>query len=153
MRINRIVPAIAGLAIAVGLQTPAVALEHEVLGMYVNSGNANALELAAGTETTLDETTINCPRDTCTLALSAMQEIVSAVSQGEWGIVAKVDGNYVDSPYGPYQGLLPIAYYVTGNWQGKYSVSKGPHTVTFQIYPSAQVQMLQWSDSVFITTP
>jgi hypothetical protein len=50
-----------------------------------------------------------------------MQEIVSAVSQGEWGSVAKVDGNYVDSPYGPYQGLLPIAYYVTGNWQGNYA--------------------------------
>lgn len=153
MRINRIVPAIAGLVIAVGLQTPGFAIEHEVLGMYVNSGDLNKLQVAPGTETTFDSTTIHCPKDTCTLALSAMLEIHSADYQGEWGIVAMVDGQYVDSPYGPYQGFEPIASYVTGNWQGNYPVSRGPHTVTFQIYPQISVLLDQWSDTVIIATP
>ena len=109
MRTNSIVPAIAGLAISVALQAPGFASEHEVLGVYVNSGDLNKLQVPPGTETTFDSTTIHCPRETCTLALSAMLEIHSADYQGEWGIVAMVDGQYVDSPYGPYQGYEPIA--------------------------------------------
>jgi hypothetical protein len=153
MRISKISRAIAGLAIVVGIQTPGFASEHEVLKMYVNSGDLNKLQVAPGTETTFDETTVTCPRDTCTLALSAMLEIHSADYPGEWGIVAMVDGQYVDSPYGPYQGFEPIASYVTGSWQGNYLVSKGPHSVTFQIYPQISVLLDQWSDTVTITTP
>ena len=153
MRISKISPAIAGLAIMVGLQSPGYASEHRVLSMYMNSGNANKQQVTSGTETTVDETTIQCRRDTCTLALSAMLEIHSADYQGEWGIVAMVDGQYVDSPYGPYQGYEPIASYVTGSWQGNYTVSRGPHTVTFQIYPQISVLLDQWSDTVVITTP
>jgi hypothetical protein len=139
-----------GEQVICGLSTPGSAV---VLGLYVNSGDLNKLQVPPGAETTFDSTTVHCPRGTCTLALSAMLEIHSADYQGEWGIVAMVDGQYVDSPYGPYQGFEPIASYATGNWQGNYPVSRGPHTVTFQIYPQISVLLDQWSDSVFIATP
>jgi hypothetical protein len=83
MSINKIVPAIAGLAIAIGPQAPGFATEHEVLGLYVNSGDLNKLQVPPGAETTFDSTTVHCPRETCTLALSAMLEIHSADYQGD----------------------------------------------------------------------
>jgi uncharacterized repeat protein (TIGR03803 family) len=71
---------------------------------------------------------------------------------GEWRIVVLVDGTDVDG--GPWQGPVPLDnIYLVGNWQGAYAVTKGSHTVTFQIYSQASLQLDQWSDTVTITTP
>ena len=76
----------------------------------------------------------------------------SADESGEWRIVVLVDGTDVDG--GPWQGPVPLDnIYLVGNWQGAYSVTKGSHTVTFQIYSQASLQLDQWSDTVAITTP
>jgi len=125
--------------------------EHKVIGMYINSGNANQQVIAGGVDTTVDAATISCPQATCTLALSAMQEVEDGNGTNEWQIIALVDGQNV----GPqWQGFLPTNYYLTGNWQGKYVVAKGTHTVTFQIFGEAPDFLLDsWSDVVTITTP
>jgi hypothetical protein len=146
------------LAVAAAVHGPAFASpqnllagEHKVIGLYINSGNANQREIAGGVDTTVDEATISCPQATCTLALSAMQEVEDGNGTSEWQIIALVDGQNV----GPqWQGMLPTNYYLTGNWQGKYVVAKGSHTVTFQIFGEAPDFLLDsWSDSVTITTP
>jgi hypothetical protein len=162
MTMHQTLPAIATLAIAVGLQSPGAASpsapielsgqpagQHRVIAMYANSGDLHSQTIPAQTFTTIDQATIQCPATTCTLALSAMQSIKSADSQGEWAIVGVVDGqNLLYS----YQGFEPIASYLTGNWQGNYTVSEGTHIVTFQIYADVSVLFNVWSDSVNIIT-
>jgi hypothetical protein len=155
---NTLIPAIAGLAIAVGLQTPGFAVEqklfageHKVIGMYVNAGNANSQEILPGVDTTVDQATISCPKATCTLALSAMLAIEDGDGAHEWQIVVLVDGKTVGSPL--WQGVLPTNYYLTGSWQGKYVASKGSHVVTFQIYGASNFILDDWSDTVIITDP
>jgi hypothetical protein len=155
---RRVTPAILALAIAAGIQTPGYAAmqnllagEHKVIGMYINAGNANQKQIAGGTDTTVDQAAIYCPQTSCTLALSAMQEVEDGDGTHEWQIIALVDGQNV----GPqWQGILPTNYYITGNWQGKYAVAKGSHTVTFQIFGEAPDFLLDsWADSVTITAP
>jgi hypothetical protein len=143
---------LAGLAAAFSVPVSGLAAEHHVLKVYTNAGNVGKQQVPAGVNTTLDQTTINCPRTTCTFILSAMQSIESADSQGEWAIVGQVDGIDVNGG-APYQGFEPIASYVTGSWQGSYQVTQGVHTVTFAIYPMISVILNQWSDTVLITTP
>jgi len=135
-----------------GMRRAIPAGEHKVLEMYINAGNANEEEISPDVYTTVDQGTIDCVKSTCTLALSAMQETESADEAGEWRIVALVDGTAVDG--GPWQGPVPLDnIYLIGNWQGMYAVSKGSHTVTFQIYSQASLQLDEWSDTVTITTP
>ena len=148
---NAIVAAIAGLTIAAGLAAPALAAEHKVISMYLNAGNANDLQIPAGGYT-VDQTTVLCPNVTCTFGLTAMQQIVSVNSPSWWRIVVFVDGKNVDS--GPWQGPEPISNtYALGNWQGKYTVAKGSHSVTFQCYLQVTALLSQWSDTVTITAP
>jgi hypothetical protein len=163
---NRITPAAMGAVIFASLCLPGFAIanggtamrhaipasEHKVAGIYMNAGNANEEQISPDVYTTVDQGTITCTKPTCTLALSAMQETESADESGEWRIVALVDGNPVDG--GPWQGPVPLDnIYLIGNWQGAYAVVKGSHTVTFQIYSQASLQLDQWSDTATVTTP
>jgi hypothetical protein len=170
MTMHRCMPAAAGLALSLfastpgmawedaatppagGTQQPLPAGEHKVVAIYANSGNGNGTQQLAVGYTTLDQTKITCPKTTCTLMLSGMQEIESADSQGEWQIYAQVDGHGVDD--GVYQGYEPVSnFYLTGNWQGKYTVSQGTHTIDFETYVQVSALLDQWSDTVTITTP
>jgi hypothetical protein len=158
MRTSFIVPAIVGMAIAVGVLSPGFAAapnvaagEHHVIAMYANGGNANSEEIQPSVDTVVDQATITCPKPTCTLALSAMQAIEDGDGTHEWAILAFVDGAEVGSPN--YQGLLPINNYLTGNWQGSFAVSQGHHVVSFQIFGEANFILDSWSDSVTVTDP
>ena len=154
MKAIKMVPAIAGLAVAMLAQTPAFAVEHTVVKMYLNSGDAGKKQITGANPTDIDSAAIECPDATCTLALSALQTAESAVGSGDWAIAVKVDGKPVDPGPGFFwQGRLPIADYVTGNWQGKYEVKKGPHTVTFSIIGQVPFILNEWSDTVIVTTP
>jgi hypothetical protein len=139
------------LALAPVAYEQAFAAEQKVVAMYVNSGNANSEEIAPGVPTSVDQTTITCPKPTCTLALTAMQAIEDGNGSIEWSILATVDGNPVGSPN--YQGFLPNNNYLTGNWQGNYAVRMGQHLVTFQIFGEANFILDSWSDTVAILTP
>ena len=168
MTTNRIIPPAAGLAISMFFWAPGFAAddqaaiateqshqplpagEHKVVAIYANTGDPYQ-QLPLG-YTKVDHTTVTCPKASCTLVLSGMQEIVSADSQGEWQIYAQVDGHGVDA--GVYQGYEPVPnFYLTGNWQGKYTVSQGVHTIDFETYLQVSVILVHWSDTVMITTP
>ena len=150
---NVIFASIAGVAVAVGFLSPgfAAAGEHRVIDMYGNSGNANSREILPSVDTVVDQATITCPKATCTLALSAMQAIEDGDGTHEWAILAFVDGASVGPPN--YQGFLPTNNYLTGNWQGKYTVNQGAHVVSFQIFGEAYFILDGWSDSVMVTAP
>ena len=167
---QKLVPIVAGLALAVGLQGQALATppsttavsgrifqpappptvpKHTVLLTYANSGIGGAV--SALTFTDVDHYKVNCAKPTCTLELSTMmQATFSDDATKPWAIPVWVDGNSVDG--GPYVGTLS-SFAVMGNWQGKYEVTNGMHTVLFQTYGQANYSIGHWADVVTVTTP
>lgn len=166
---QKFVPIVAGLALAIALQGPALAAspsatavpgwkfrapppavpKHKVLLTYANSGIGGSV--TALTFTDVDTYHVNCGKPTCTLELSAMQQATFASDPTKpWAIPVWVDGNSVDG--GPYVGNLS-SFAVMGNWQGKYAVTQGIHTVLFQTYGQSNYSMGHWADVVTVTTP
>lgn len=80
----------------------------------------------------------------CTIAVSAMVQIGSATTSGNWAICATVDGNYIN-PACPYQGSIPgTGSYVTGNSQQSYTVAMGTHTVQTTVYVTPSTTLENW---------
>jgi len=170
MRIAKIIPAVATLALAMGFQGHALAAgrsitavaerqvqppnnlavpKHTVLLTYANAGIGGAVP--ALTFTDVDSYKVSCKKPTCMLEISAMmQATFSDDATKPWAIPVWVDGNSVDG--GPYVGTLS-SFAVMGNWQGRVAVTQGNHTVLFQTYGQANYSMGHWADTVTVTTP
>lgn len=167
---KRIVPIVAGLALAIGVQGQALAAphsttavpgwkfqpapppavpKHKVLLTYANAGIGGAVP--ALTFTDVDTYHVTCGKPTCMLEITTMQQATfSDDATKPWAIPVWVDGNSVDG--GPYVGTLS-SFAVMGSWQGKYSVTQGTHTVLFQTYGQANYSMGHWADTVTVTSP
>jgi hypothetical protein len=106
--------------------------------------------IAANTFTPVDETVVRCPKQNCTLSLSAMQQVGPTSVEGTaWAIVVQVDGAAIDN--GPYQGQLSPTVFLVGNWQGQISVSRGKHTITWLTYADMSgYQLNEWSDTATV---
>lgn len=162
-------PLVAGLALAAGVQGDSLAApttavpnfvaqpvplaaagpKHTVLITYAKAGIGGAV--TALTFTDVDHYKVHCARPTCMLEISAMMQATFADDATKpWAITVWVDGNSVDG--GPYTGTLS-SFAVMGNWQGRYSVTEGNHTVLFQTYGQANYSMGHWADTVTVTTP
>jgi hypothetical protein len=170
MQIKKLVPAVATLALAMGVQGHALAggrsttavserqvqppdsravAKHTVLLTYANAGIGGSVD--ALTFTDVDSYKVNCKKPTCMLEITTMQQATfSDDSTKPWAIPVWVDGNSVDG--GPYVGALS-SFAVMGNWQGRYAVTEGVHTVLFQTYGQANYSIGHWADSVTVTTP
>ena len=170
MQMKRVFPVLIGLAIAVGFQGESLAAsrsttavagrqfqptppptvpKHTVTTTYANAGIGGAV--TALTFTDVDHYKVNCPKPTCMLEISIMEQATfSDDATKPWAIPVWVDGNSVDG--GPYVGTLS-SFAVMGNWQGKYAVTQGQHTVLFQTYGQANYSMGHWADAVTVSTP
>jgi len=169
MQISKAVPILAGLALAVcvsgqsqaGQSTtsvpgwhqpsgnPPVVPKHRFLLTYANAGIGGSV--SALTFTDVDSYHVVCGKPTCMLEISIMEQATfSDDATKPWAIPVWVDGNSVDG--GPYVGTLS-SFAVAGNWQGRYAVTQGTHTVLFQTYGQANYSMGHWADSVTVTTP
>lgn len=169
MHMKNLTPLVAGLALAVGVQGESLAAprttavqgfvarpapppavpKHTVLSTYANAGIGGAV--TALTFTDVDHYKVNCNKPTCMLEISTMQQATfSDDATKPWAIPVWVDGNSVDG--GPYVGTLS-SFAVMGNWQGKYAVTQGAHTVLFQTYGQANYSIGHWADTVTVTTP
>jgi hypothetical protein len=160
------------LAIALCFQTPALAAshgptvikgfqqtqrnglpagEHKVFATYVNSG-APSVTIPSITATTIDQATVRCPKPTCTLSITSMQEVGPNSTPGtQWAIPVEVDGETVDG--GPYQGPFAATQFETGYWQGNVSVTKGKHTITWQTYGEGSYELQLWANTATILIP
>ncbi len=116
MRIEKIIPAVATLALAMGFQGHALAAgrsttavaerqvqppnnlavpKHTVLLTYANAGIGDAVP--ALTFTDVDSYKVSCKKPTCMLEISAMmQATFSDDATKPWAIPVWVDGNSVD---------------------------------------------------------
>jgi hypothetical protein len=170
MHMKNLVPLVAGLALAAGIQgeslatppttavpgfvaqpapPPAAGPKHTFLYTYAKAGIGGAV--TALTFTDVDHVKVKCNQPTCLLEISIMEQATFADDATKpWAIPVWVDGNSVDG--GPYVGTLP-SFAVMGNWQGSYAVTEGSHTVLFQTYGQANYSIGHWADAVTVTTP
>jgi hypothetical protein len=131
-------------------RNPLPAGEHKIIGTYVNQFEANAT-VPANTFFTLDQTTLSCPKPTCTLWMTMMQQVGAPSGSGRWAVNVNVDGTTVNGAV--FQGFIPPSNFAVGNWQGEVSVTQGTHTVTFQTYGEVAYVAPFWADSASVMKP
>lgn len=127
---------------------------HSVIKVYVASGDPGAT-LAAGT-TVLHSSEVSCPKNltSCTLALSAMDQICTIDGTiNNFRVIVSVDSVNVDEGAGGGTGYDPCD---TRSWIGNVSVGPGRHKVVLSTDilisdPSATQQ--NWSVNYTVTTP
>lgn len=129
---------------------PLPAGEHKPFATYVNQLQAN-VSVPAATFVDLDQATLTCPKPTCTLSLSAMQQVGVAQGSGRWAINVNVDSTTVNGA--AFQGFIPVSNFAVGNWQGSYTVTQGTHTVTLQAYGEVDYIVPFWSDTFTVMKP
>ena len=156
MNWRKIVPLIAGATIAVSwitnVQAHAVTTEtHDIRSVVLDAGNLGKT-LSEG-YTTIEQATVSCIAQSCTLAMRIMANVGTATCKQQWAIVGFVDGNYVDG--GPLLQTLPNGGKTETNiWQGIYTVGYSTqHTITFQVYLPCSANINQWSVRYLITKP
>jgi hypothetical protein len=123
--------------------------------VYLDSGNPGTT-LVAG-DNIASTISVNCPNAhaSCTLALTAMDQVCSSFDGGIFVITETVDGTPVDA--GQYEAQI---YNICegGNWQGIATVTSGAHTIRLDTYVppdnfSNGVTQGQLSVSYTVTTP
>jgi hypothetical protein len=122
-----------GSASHAGQPVSAATSAHKLASVTIDSGDPISA-LAAG-YTEIDATTVKCTKPTCTIAVGITAQAGNqAVAQVPWAACAVVDGNF--APNGcPFLGELPTDNtYVTGATTQTFSVTKGTHAVSFDIY-------------------
>jgi hypothetical protein len=128
---------------------------HTVRHVYLDSGNPGTT-LVAG-DNIASAISVNCPNAhaSCTLALTAMDQVCSTFDGGIFVITVTVDGTPVDA------GQFEAQIYNTcqgGNWQGIATVTSGAHSIRLDTYVPPDnfangVTQGQWSVSYTVTTP
>lgn len=125
-------------------------VNHKFTNVVLESGNPGKT-LSKG-YTTIEQATVSCYYNACTLGLSIMANVGEATCKSEWEIVGLVDGNYVDG--GPLLDALPNPGETQSHvWQGLYTVRGGTHTITFQLYLPCSANANQWSVRYLVTRP
>ena len=138
-------------AAACALAMPASATTtHKVLSTILESGNTGQT-LGSG-YTTMETAGAQCYSATCTVSMQIMATVGNATCTDLWKIVGLVDGTSIDG--GPYQSGLPKSgNYQVRIWRGEYPVSRGSHTLAFQLYLPCSANAYQWSVDYMITKP
>ncbi len=119
---------------------------------------SNSIKFVGAGDQPLDTgaTTITCPGPgSCLIEIDDFVQIGSNAADNLWSICAKVDGVYVDTPYGPYQGYTHIAgqyLYSVGSFVQFAVVSPGTHTVQTFIYSQDGLTESIWSISYKVST-
>ncbi|HEX4159180.1 MAG TPA: hypothetical protein VHY79_11945 [Rhizomicrobium sp.] len=133
------------------VQPPIPAAEHKMIASFVDSGNPQS-QLSAGANV-IEIGTVTCPKSesSCTLILSAMDQVAFPASATQWAIQMLVDGAYADSS--PVQDILPANGIDVGSWMGDYPVAPGKHTITFQTYVEVPALQAQWSVNYTVAKP
>ena len=143
--------AMSGIANLPANANAGAAQRHRIRHVFLDAGNPG--ETLSTGYSTIEQTTIHCSSYLgCTLAMRIMANVGQATCNGEWAIVALVDGHNVDG--GPPVEALPSAGKTQTNvWQGTYSAGSYSHTITFELYVPCPANANQWSVRYLITAP
>jgi hypothetical protein len=106
---------------------------HKLVSVVIDTGDPFST-IPSG-YTTIDTTTAVCGKPTCSIAVDISAQLGGQATAGNrWAVCAVVDG--ATAPLGcPFLGELPVdGTFVIGAGRQTFDVSKGTHTVGFEIY-------------------
>lgn len=136
-------------AIGVSTVTP-----RTVIAVYANSKILvlPSIHIPANVTRPYDKFKVACPQATCTLLIDVMQQVSNAAqSDAGWAVVVNVGDSALPAPF---LGTIPTPGIArVGNWQGKVTVTKGYHYVTFSTTGTTSYSLSHWDNRVTVTTP
>jgi|SRR5579862_3204737 len=135
----------------------AAATSHKLVRTYLDSGNPGTAMVDGLNLVTA--TAVVCPKDdsTCTLALSAMDQVCGGGIGTPFQIIVTVDGTQVDAgEWVANNAPSESSNCGGGSWADNYAVSTGKHQVELYTDWSVGTGGLtqgQWSINYAVTTP